>query len=46
MTLVGTDLEGKKIERKWYIIIKKGHGPNVPAIPAIVLGKKICQDKF
>lgn len=28
---------------KWYIIVRKGHGPNVPVVPAIVLANKICK---
>lgn len=43
MTLKGKDLEGKPYRRKWYIIVKKGDGPNVPTIPAIILGRKICK---
>jgi|JI10StandDraft_1071094.scaffolds.fasta_scaffold3811408_1 hypothetical protein len=31
---------------KWFIIVRKGDGPNVPIIPAIFLAKKICQDNY
>jgi hypothetical protein len=31
---------------KWFIIIKNGHGPQVPTIPAIILTKKILAKQF
>ena len=37
---------GKKIERKWFVVVKKAEGPNVPTIPAIILARKICQESF
>ena len=42
MRITGRNREGERIERRWYIIVKKGEGPNVPAIPSIILGNKIC----
>lgn len=31
---------------RWFIIVKKGHGPNVPVIPAIILARKIYNDGY
>ena len=42
MTIEGKDLKGVPYRRKWYIIVKDGDGPNVPTVPAIILGRKIC----
>ena len=41
MKIYGISKEGKKILGKWFIIVRKGHGPNVPVILAIILAKKI-----
>ena len=46
MTIRGIDKADKQIERKWYIIVRKGHGPNVPVSPAIILGKKIWKNNL
>lgn len=46
MIIRGTDKSGNKMERKWYILIGKGHGPNVPVMPAIILGKKIAKNEL
>jgi hypothetical protein len=31
---------------KWFIIVRKGDGPNVPVIPAIVLAKKMFENSL
>lgn len=38
----GTDPRGRKLLLKWFIIVRKGHGPNVPVVPAIVLARRMC----
>ncbi len=42
----GTNKEGKPIEIKWFIIAKNNDGPQIPCVPAIILSKKIIQDKL
>jgi hypothetical protein len=41
--LSGLDKDNKPYTLKWFIIVRKGHGPNVPIIPAIVLTQKIIK---
>lgn len=41
----GTDKAGKPLEIKWYLIAKNNDGPQIPCVPAIILSKKIIQDK-
>jgi len=41
--LKGKNKEGQNIERKWFIIVRNGDGPNIPTIPAIVLANKISR---
>ncbi len=44
--IYGTNHEGKKFLLKWFIIVRKGHGPNVPVVPAIVLTRKIFEQNY
>jgi len=41
----GTNPLGGPYERKWFIIAKHGDGPQIPTIPAIILAKRIAQNK-
>jgi len=41
MILRGKNQEGRPHERSWFIIAKKGDGPQIPTIPTIVLAKKL-----
>ena len=37
----GKDRGGEPITRRWHIVARNGHGPYIPAIPAVVLAKRI-----
>ncbi len=39
--LSGTDKNGQRLVRKWFIIAKNGDGPHIPTIPAIILAQKL-----
>lgn len=41
MIIRGKDINGAEKEIKWFVIAKNGDGPQIPAIPAIILTKKI-----
>lgn len=40
--LCGKDTQGRPHERRWFIIAKNGDGPQIPAVPAIVLAEKLA----
>lgn len=44
--LQGKDKRGKNLTKKWFIIALDGDGPYIPAIPAVVLVKKILNASF
>jgi saccharopine dehydrogenase-like NADP-dependent oxidoreductase len=46
MIIKGTNKEGKPLTIKWFIIAKNNDGPQIPCVPAIVLSKKIIQNKL
>lgn len=46
MIIKGKDLNEKEKQIKWFIIAKNGDGPQIPAIPAIILTKKIMNQKL
>jgi len=46
MIMQGKDFNNREKIIKWFIIIKNGHGPQVPTIPAIILTKKILAKQF
>lgn len=35
--------DGSPVRRRWYLVAKKGDGPQIPCIPAIVIAKKIAR---
>ncbi len=37
----GENFQGNTLKKSWYIIARKGHGLQIPCVPAIVLAKKI-----
>ena len=37
----GEDVDGKPIQRRWFLIVRNGDGPFVPTIPAVVLAKRL-----
>lgn len=41
--LSGRDGEGRAHSRRWYILAFDGDGPHIPAIPAIVLARKLVR---
>lgn len=41
MNIIGINKQNKPMILRWFIIVRKGHGPNVPVIPAIILSKKM-----
>lgn len=46
MKMSGLSQEGKPLKKSWYIIAKDGDGPQIPAVPAIVLAKSILSQKL
>jgi hypothetical protein len=38
--LGGLDLDGCPRERRWFIVARRGEGPQIPTIPAIILARK------
>jgi hypothetical protein len=46
MKITGIDLNNQLTLLKWFIIVRKGDGPNVPIIPAIVLAKKMFENSL
>jgi hypothetical protein len=46
MLIKGITKEGKPLEIKWFIIAKDNDGPQIPAVPAIILSKKIIRGQL
>ena len=46
MIIRGKNHEGQGYERRWFIIARKGDGPHIPTIPAILLAKKLVWDQL
>lgn len=44
MTLSGTGHNGKPRETKFYMIAKSGHGPHIPATPAVLLAQGLVHN--
>ena len=40
--LRGTDHQGRPAKVAWHLIARRGHGPQIPCIPAIVLARKLA----
>lgn len=38
--------DGSRIERRWDLIARSNHGPEIPCIPAIALAKKLIEDRI
>ncbi|HEX7966850.1 MAG TPA: saccharopine dehydrogenase NADP-binding domain-containing protein [Stellaceae bacterium] len=43
VTLTGTGRDGSKLARSWSLVAAAGHGPFVPATPAVLLARKLAQ---
>ena len=46
MIISGKDEKDALKVLKWFIIARNGDGPHIPTIPAIILAKKIIQNKI
>jgi hypothetical protein len=44
--LNGKDKAGNPISTKWFVIALDGDGPYIPAVPAVVLTRKILTGQF
>lgn len=44
--LKGVDHNNKPLTIKWFVIVKQGDGPQVPAVPAIILARKIITNEL
>ncbi len=44
MTLTGTGHDGRRRETKFYMIAKSGHGPHIPATPAVLLAQGLAHN--
>lgn len=42
MAISGTALDGKPLVRRWWMIARAGHGPNIPCTPAILIARRIA----
>lgn len=43
MIITGRNKIGEPHRREWYLIARDGDGPNIPAVPAIILAKKLVR---
>ena len=41
--LRGRERDGAPHERRWFVIAKSGDGPQIPCVPAIILGEKLAR---
>lgn len=46
MIIKGKDKLGNELNKKWFILGKSGNGPEIPTIPAIIIAKKIIDQKI
>lgn len=42
----GVDMQGRALEREWVIVAGSGHGPEIPATPAVVLARKLARGEL
>ena len=42
----GKNHTGEALQKKWFVIAKKGDGPQIPCTPAIILAKKLINSEF
>lgn len=43
--LRGSASDGQPLEVRWFIIARNGDGPQIPCVPAIILARRLAQDK-
>lgn len=41
MHLRGTGQDGQSLHKTWFIVAAKGHGPQIPCVPAVLLAKRL-----
>lgn len=41
VTLEGEDREGRRMRVEWRLIARRGHGPFIPAMPSVILAKRL-----
>ena len=46
MNLKGSDHESQKLDISWQLTASSGDGPKIPALPAIILAKKIIRNQL
>ncbi len=46
MKLTGKDHAGKSLTIEWNLVAKKGDGPMIPTIPAVILAKKLAHNQL
>ncbi|MFO1033664.1 MAG: saccharopine dehydrogenase NADP-binding domain-containing protein [Hyphomicrobiales bacterium] len=46
VTLRGTGKSGTPLAKNWFIIARDGDGPYIPAVPAVILAKKLIGGQF
>ena len=44
--LRGTGIDGRPARVDWHLIARRGHGPEIPCLPAIVLARKLAAGKL
>jgi Saccharopine dehydrogenase NADP binding domain len=46
MYLSGLGIEGQPLQKRFFLIAKSGHGPNIPCMPAILLAKRLARHEL
>jgi hypothetical protein len=46
MIISGEDQAGSPLSRSWFIVAKDGHGPHIPAVPAIILARQLVNNEI
>lgn len=44
--LSGLDRDGRTVRIAWHLVARRGHGPEIPCIPAIVVARKLAAGKL
>jgi hypothetical protein len=42
VTLGGADQQGRSAQVDWHLLAQRGHGPEIPCVPAIVVARKLA----
>jgi len=45
MRLAGIGRNGEALEKNFYLIARQGDGPHLPTVPAIILARRLAQDR-